>query len=379
MNKLNKDLIYLLSCAVNGITPDTARVQAMDMDELYDFCKSYTLRGAVYIALKSAGVTNEAFDQAYNKAVRKNVLFDIERKAILAEFEKRGIWYMPLKGAILKDIYPENGMREMSDNDILYDVDHRKVTKEIMTERGYKVKHFGSGNCDEYLKPPIYNYELHNSFFNPTLPITVKLYDYYKNIKQRLIKDSDKEYGYHFSDEDFYLYMLAHEYKHFSDGGTGIRSLLDCYVFLNNKRDTLNWKYIEKETEQLGIDAFERSRRKLAMEVFSSDKFPELTDIETELLETYLHYGTYGTIEHSAENRVKINASKLNSSSKAEYIRKRIFADENHMKTHFPFFYKHRILIPFAYIWRIIRFPFVRGKQVKAEIKVLNKYDNKKV
>ena len=28
-------------------------------------------------------------------------------------------------------------------------------------------------------------------------------------------------YGYHFSDEDFYLYMLAHEYKHFSGSGTG--------------------------------------------------------------------------------------------------------------------------------------------------------------
>lgn len=379
MNKLNIDLIYLLSCAVNGITPDAIRVQAIDMDELYDFCKSYTLRGAVYIALKSAGVTDKAFDQAYNKAVRKNVLLDIERTAILAEFEKRGIWYMPLKGAILKDMYPENGMREMSDNDILYDVDHRKTAKEIMIERGYKVKYFGSGNCDEYLKPPIYNYELHNSFFNPTSPATVKIYEYYRNIKQRLIKDPDNEYGYHFSDEDFYLYMLAHEFKHFSDGGTGIRSLLDCYVFLKNKSDTLNWEYIEKETALLGIDAFELSRRKLAMEVFSSDKDPELTDSETELLETYLQYGTYGTIEHSAENRVKNYASKLNSSSKAEYIRKRLFADENHMKTHFPFFYKHRFLIPFAYIWRIIRFPFVRGKQFKAEIKALNKYDNKKV
>ena len=194
MNKLNIDLIYLLSCAVNGITPDAIRVQAIDMDELYDFCKSYTLRGAVYIALKSAGVTDKAFDQAYNKAVRKNVLLDIERTAILAEFEKRGIWYMPLKGAILKDMYPENGMREMSDNDILYDVDHRKTAKEIMIERGYKVKYFGSGNCDEYLKPPIYNYELHNSFFNPTSPATVKIYEYYRNIKQRLIKDPDNEY-----------------------------------------------------------------------------------------------------------------------------------------------------------------------------------------
>ena len=40
MNTLYKDLIYLLSCAVNGITPDTAKVQAMDLERL----KCYTER-----------------------------------------------------------------------------------------------------------------------------------------------------------------------------------------------------------------------------------------------------------------------------------------------------------------------------------------------
>ena len=61
------------------------------------------------------------FHQAYNKAVRKNVILDVERTAIFEEFERKGIWYMPLKGSILKELYPENGMREMADNDVLYD------------------------------------------------------------------------------------------------------------------------------------------------------------------------------------------------------------------------------------------------------------------
>ena len=34
MNETQKSLIYLLRCAVNGITPDKARVQAMDMEKL---------------------------------------------------------------------------------------------------------------------------------------------------------------------------------------------------------------------------------------------------------------------------------------------------------------------------------------------------------
>lgn len=35
--------------------------------------------------------------------------------------EQRGIWYLPLKGIILKEFYPSVGMRQMSDNDILFD------------------------------------------------------------------------------------------------------------------------------------------------------------------------------------------------------------------------------------------------------------------
>lgn len=42
MNTLYKDLIYLLSCAVNGIAPDTAKVEAMDLERLYRLAKFHT-------------------------------------------------------------------------------------------------------------------------------------------------------------------------------------------------------------------------------------------------------------------------------------------------------------------------------------------------
>ena len=105
MNTLYKDLIYLLPCAVNGITPDTAKVQAMDLEKLYRLAKFHTVCGAVCIALKRAGVQDKQFNQAYKKAVRKNIYLDMERTAILSDYEKQGIWYMPLKGSVLKDLY----------------------------------------------------------------------------------------------------------------------------------------------------------------------------------------------------------------------------------------------------------------------------------
>ena len=200
MNKSAKDLIYLLSCAVNGITPDKASVQAMDLEQLYQLAKAHSLRAAVYIALRSADAKDVNFQQAYNKAVRKNVLLDMERTAIFAEMEHRGIWYMPLKGSVLKDLYPENGMREMADNDVLYDAGKRTELREIMLSMGYSAESDKWANPDVYMKPPVLNFEMHTLLFGAA----IDFYAYYQNPKRLMIPDEGSKYGYHFSDEDFY-------------------------------------------------------------------------------------------------------------------------------------------------------------------------------
>ena len=375
MNKPGKDLIYLLTCAVNSITPDTEKVKAMDLEQLYRLAKAHTLRAAVFIALRSAGVQDSNFHQAYNKAVRKNVMLDVERTAILEDFERRGIWYMPLKGSILKELYPENGMREMADNDILYDSTKQGEVKTIMLSRGYSAESVGKSHHDVYMKPPVLNYELHTKLFGATSDF----YAYYENPKRLMKLNEDSKYGFHFSDEDFYVYMLAHEYKHYSAGGTGLRSLLDCYVFLRNKGDTLNWEYIHEQTKQLDIAGFEREQRELANKVFSSVTFPELTEHEQDLLDYYLTSCTYGTKTRSAENTVKKHYAKSHSKSKFSFIWARLFPDTEFMKQYYPFFYRHKLLLPVGYVWRWCKGIVTNRRKIQAEMRALRKYDNKKV
>ena len=375
MNKTAKDLIYLLSCAVNGITPDTARVQAMDLEQLYRLAKAHTLRAAVFIALRSAGVNDHSFQQAYNKAVRKNVMLDVERTAIFEEFERRGIWHMPLKGSILKELYSENGMREMADNDVLYDADKQAEVKEIMLSMGYTAESVGKTHHDVYMKPPVLNFELHTLLFGAASDF----YAYYQNPKRLMIPDEDGKYGFHFSDEDFYVYMLAHEYKHYSSGGTGLRSLLDCYMYLQHKGNTLDWVYIHEQTKQLGIADFELEQRALAEKVFSSDKLPTLTDREQELLDYYLTSCTYGTRSRSAENTVNRHYAKSHNKSKFSFIWARLFPDMEFMKQYYPFFYRYKLLLPVGYVWRWCKGIVINHKKLQAEMRALQKYDSKKI
>lgn len=53
----------------------------------------------------AAETTRLKWLDAKNKAVRKNMLLDAERHQLEKEFAEHGIWYMPLKGSILKDWY----------------------------------------------------------------------------------------------------------------------------------------------------------------------------------------------------------------------------------------------------------------------------------
>lgn len=365
MKGVYSDLIYLLSCAVNGITPDKARVQAMDLETLYKLAKFYTVRGAVCIALKRAGVQDKQFDQAYKKTVRKIIYLDMERAAIISDFEKQGIWYMPLKGSVLKELYPENGMREMSDNDVLIDAEKQEQVKEIMLAHGYTAKYYGVGNHDVYMKPPVLNFEMHTSLFGEAH--AEPLYKYYADVKRLLVKNEGSEYGCHFFDEDLYVYVTAHEWKHFSSSGAGLRPLMDRYVFLKNKGDTLDWGYITEQTKQLEIADYELERRQLAVKVFSSDKLPKLTESEQQTLINCLTSGTYGTIENSIRK-------KLHGRTKAGFILSNMFPNLEYMKRSVKFVGACPLMYPIGIVYRWGRIITKRRSYLKQTIKTVRKY-----
>lgn len=364
MNANYQNLIYLLSCSVNGITPDTARVQAMDTEQLCRLAKYHSVRAAVCIALERAGVQDKQFHDAYKKAVRKNIYLDMERTAIISAFEEHGIWYMPLKGSVLKELYPENGMREMADNDMLYDAGKQQEVMEIMLANGYTAESVGESNHDVYMKPPVLNFELHTKLFSELH--AEPLYRYYGNVKRLLQKDEDNSSGYHFSDEDFYVFITAHEWKHYSGSGTGIRSLLDCYVYCKFKGDKLDWEYIEKQCSKLEIDDFEKERRQLALKVFSSDVLPELSAPETEMLMFYLTAGTYGTFESSVKKALK-------KQSKAGYLLHNLFPDVKYMRRSVGFVDKCPLLYPVGIVYRWGRIIVKRRSYLRTIIRVMKK------
>lgn len=358
-------LIYLTSCGVNGKTPDMKKLDGYDLGQIYEVSQKHILTAIAAYALESAGVRDERFEQAKGKAIRKNILLDSDRKKLLDRLEQEKIWYMPLKGSLLKELYPKTGMRQMADNDILFDSAYRNRVREIMLEAGFSCEHYNRGNHDVYFRKPVCNFEMHVSLFNENREI---FGDYYKNIKNNLQKDENNLYGYHFSHEDFYIYMISHEYKHYSNGGTGLRSLLDTYVFLNAFGQALDFNYINIETQKLGISEFELLNRKLADKVF---RLKELTEEDKINLDYYIFSGTYGCLENTIKNTLNKINDKTGKRTKLAYIRSRVFPDLSNMTIAFPFVNNNPLLYPAGFVVRLVRCVTVSRKMVRKEYNIL--------
>lgn len=359
-----KDVIYLCKCAINEVSPDLSKVKTENLQHLYEAAESHMLTAITAMALESAGVKDYDFTQAKGKAFRKNAALDVDKRLLFQLLDSEGVWYMPLKGAVLKDCYPKYGMRQMSDFDILFDEQHAKRVKEIMVQLGFEIQHVGVGHHDSYTKKPVSNFEMHTMLFAPEH--NEKMYVYYKDIKSRLIKDQENRFGYHFSNEDFYIFMLAHEYKHYSNGGTGLRSLLDIYVFMQKFGSSLDMDYLERELEKLGISDFEKQSRQLALKLFNGSS---LTAEDKEMLEYMILSGTFGNMENSVKYNVKKYGGGL--SGKLKYLFRRTFPPIIKLQEAYPFFYKHKILIPFLTIYRICKGLTTKRHETKAAIGIL--------
>lgn len=224
-----------------------------------------------------------------------------------------------------------------------------------MEDLGFTTIKYGADTHDVYHKEPVLNVEIHKSLsasFHEDLSQA-----YYQNVPVSP-----------FSPEDFYIYLIVHEYKHYAGGGTGLRSLMDTYIYTKNV--SLDSAYIAGEMEKLGLAEFEVSNRQLAYKLFEDGS---LTDEEQEQLNYILSSGTYGTIHHRVDNTLR-----KNDWSKLDYMVHRFFfpirkSDSQYAAyaNAYPAFYKHKILLPLLPFYRTIR--AIKGGRFKAEAKAIKK------
>ena len=384
-------LIDLIRYSFHGEVPKE-KPEKCSWELVFRLAKSNSVENTVSPAIQRyeqeipEGIAKE-WKAAQNQTIYRLIRFDLERKQILAKMAEAGLSVLPLKGIYVAGYYPFPGMRWMCDNDILYGYVEtepeggyrfrgqteqeenswnkraEQELQKIMEELGYKAEHLG-GAHDVYQKAPFFNFEMHHRLAEAD-SITGEYYQNpWKHAKQN---DKNKQF-YYFSDEDEYIYLITHAYKHFAHAGCGIRTLADEYAILSKKTE-LDWKYVKTELEKLELDTFEEKLRNTAQNAFSEKG--ELRCEDWEMIFYMLGCGTYGTTGNMIRNRLKEMKKNLREGEdvRQSYMRERVWISEAKMKEFHPFFYRYKIFRVFLPVYRVIKGMILHPRRLIAEWK----------
>ncbi len=358
MNKFQKDVLSLISSSLNG---SALNIDNLDYNAVYVFAKRQQIAGLLYDSLsKTDGfLSSEIYDKFFNLYIAnlqmsENQSYEIDN--LLKNFDEDGIDYLPLKGTVLKKLYPRQDMRSMSDADILIKLEQLPKINEIMKNCGFSYE-YESDHELSWIKDKVH-IELHKRL----IPSYNKdYYDYYGD-GWKFIKDNQM------NKEDFFIYIFTHFAKHYRDGGVGIKYMVDFYVYTSKYQ--LNYGYIEEELKKLQLYDFYINITDAINVWFNKKEETDKTNFITDFVfESYV-YGNEDT--HAKSGALKI--SRTTKTPKIKKVFTLIFPSYKTMVLKYSVLKKLPILLPFAYVYRAFEILFTRPKRIKKNLKELKYY-----
>lgn len=360
MDKFQRDFLNILKSA---LTDEKISVNNdFNFEEAFNLAKEHGVLVMFYYGIKNSelDVDDENFSKIKKYVyalVQKSAFQDYESINLYKEFDENNVDYMPLKGEVIKKLYPNHEMRYMGDVDVLIKSEQYPVIKEVMQKNGYNTI------CEsdhEYVwdKPGRLHFELHKHL----IPSYNKDYfSYYQNSWEKAEKQSETHYV--LNDEDFFTYIFTHLAKHYRDGGIGIKHFVDIFVFLKEKKN-LDKKYIEKELEKLELLTFYKNVLNAVDVWFNGKEENEISDFITNKV---FSSGAYGTKYNKlmAEALKKSKSLKNQKNIRAVYIFQNIFPSYEKMKKRNPILIKMPVLLPFVWILRWFEILFFKKKLIK--------------
>ena len=340
-----------------------------DVKALYELSKRHDLAHLIADALIKNAIV--AADSPYYSRLQKEKLlavyrveqFNFELKRICDVFEKEKIPFIPLKGSVLREYYPETWMRTSCDIDILvHEDDLERATVLLTRELSYTCKGNGGHDIQFYSSNGIH-LELHYSLIEEEL--YSKIDKPLESVWEYSLNKEKNSYRYSMTDEMFYYYHVAHMAKHFVNGGCGIRPFIDLWIL--NGRFNFDLEKKQQLFTNGGLTEFERYATELSG-VWFDDKQSD------DFLNRMQKYIVFGGVYGNTENRVAANQSK--KGGKFGYIMSRIFMPYSILKFQYPILQKHKILFPFMEVARWFRIIFRTNGGIKQSVNEINTNNN---
>lgn len=269
--------------------------------------------------------------------------------------EEAGIDHILLKGAVIRDLYPQPWLRTCGDIDVLVREPELDRAVGVLTQK-LDCRAEGVRN---YHDVPLRSkngvlLELHFSIQEDMPAIDSLLSQVWEHA-------APQEKGgccYLQTKEYMVFYLVAHMMYHFVHGGCGIRPFVDLYLL--KKKLIYDEEKVLGLCAQCGLEKFYIAVQQQIGVWFEGKPHTEVT----KAMESYVIYGgTFGT----RENYVLLRAGKYGR--RMGYIRSRMVLGPETMKKYYPILHRHGWLLPFFQLYRWCRILLGReGNRVWKEL-----------
>ncbi len=327
------------------------------LNKLYELSKHHDMAHIVGNSVEKHRLADDSqisrkFQKRIYLAVYRYERMKHEYTRVCGLFEEREISYLPLKGAVIRELYPEPWMRTSCDIDILVHEADLEPTVKMLTDAGYEIHARGDNYVSLYTNGEVH-VDLHfgvakEEFVSSANAVLTDIWSYATPV--------DGTHRYALSDEMFYFYHIAHMAKHFEQGGCGVRPFVDMWI-LNNRVDFDRAKR-EALLEKGQILEFSRAAERLLGVWFDGDE-PDI--LAKKMYDYILGAGVYGSI------RNRVLSVKAQKGGSFKYSISRVFMPYKKMKLSYPVLEKHKWLLPFMWIHRLIKKLFVKEKSKAAD------------
>ena len=312
-----------------------------------------------------------------NRAMAREAVQEAEAQRIFQKFEDAGIYCIPLKGFLLKNLYPQPYMRLSADVDLLCKPDQMRQAEAILLSLQYTLRH--QGEChDVYTKAPNLTVEVHGKLFRAS-------YDWNEILPQawsRAVPYQDYRYICQFTPEDFYCYTLMHTGKHLLSAGSGFRYALDQFLFLEKYADSMDWAQIHGYLDRFRLEKLHQHLSELGPALFPESKARSpffqrqvcQCDPKTlmELCAYLFRSGAGGTVQNYVYLQLM---NEHREDSHIRYVLSRAFPSRKRMAIIFPQLEKAPFLLPVFWCIRLFQRGIGRSKHLTAEMKAVKRFD----
>ena len=284
---------------------------------------------------------SKQFQKAVNVSRFRYVQMENALSCVASLLEEGEIPFIPLKGAVIRYLYPDPALRSSCDIDILVKKEDLKRAVQLLAEKGgYTVQRQGTAHDISLFSVDRVHIELHYDLMDMDERMASALGDPW----QSACPKEGKRFLYVFSQEMLVTYHIVHMAKHFVFGGCGIRPLLDLHIL--HRRLSFDKATVEEKLSQAGLLLFYHQMTHLSQVWFGDETH---TDLTREMQCYLLRGGVYGTVQNHAQNSVA-------KRGRVRHFLRQLFPPATYIKKRYPKAKKHPILLPWFYLWRLLCF-----------------------